>query len=537
MASRQRQDTGIKIVAGQLPDDLKPLFQEFVEGGYEHPEIRRRQAETRSYVGTTTSMVQLDYWKFIDDAIRGVGGFQDGSYIFPHQREIVRGTTLKRKALARIEMADYDNFAGVIAGAPWGYISQSADMIKRDPQDVEGLDEFWQNVDGNRTSMLDFLEYPFLQARAYGTAFVRVDRPGLSIGDDQENREVPVVLRSLPTAAFRWWTVDKSGNLTGVVYCIGDSKAPDIYIWGLSTWATLIPVDSEDSSQYMVADFGYNPLADEGRLPFVRLHDHRPGFNEGLGQSIMLNVAKIARQVYNTDSELVELRRHTAFPFLALPMKTADPEAVRKLEIGTASAVPHDGDGGSPKWIAPELEAMVRLAEYREKKKEQAYGMAHMAAVVGYIQTTSGFHAEAEFDKTRQEIGRCASALEAFETEVISMWGSFRGIQFDMDNKPTVEYPREFGIRDLDKVYERTTTRLAWNLGENDLLETLRDLYQSLYPRTPKDEIERLAKAGVAARVAAREEMKEQMEEKEKTPKDDEIGVPKLVVRGKYTPR
>lgn len=498
------------IVAGNL-GTVAPLWEQFVEGGMVHPEIKRRQSETQTVAwGASASMAEVNYWKFVDDAIRSTGGFLDGSYIFPHAREVSRSTsTLKKKAYARLEMADYDNFAGVIAEAPWLYIVQSADMIKRNPQDIPGLDEFWGDVDGNGTAMLDFLEYPFMQARAYGTAFVRVDRPSVNLRNEAENQGTPVTLRALPTSAFRWWTMDGTGNLTGLVYCLNRDgyEEPAVYVWGPKEFRVLVP-QSPTGKNYIVESEGANPLAEEGRLPFARLHDTRPNHGECLGQSIMLAVAKIARQVYNTDSEIVELRRNTAFPFLALPMKIADPLVVSKLQIGTASAVPFDGDGGEPRWVAPELEAIVRLLEYREKKKEQAFSMAHMSAVVGHIQTSSGFHAEVEMDKTQRRIGRAAASVESFETEVLDLWAAFRGVELS-DPEPTVEYPREFGIRDMDKVYARTQARLTMGLGEADTIETLRDFYQALYPRRPKEEIEGLAKSSAQAKQESHERAEE----------------------------
>lgn len=510
-----------RIATGQLPDTLKPLWDEWISGGMTHPEIERRQRETRSIaggVGSSSSIAQIDYWQFVDDAIRGVGGFLDGSYIFPHPREVKRDqSTLKKKAFERIEMAIYDNFTGVIAEAPWIHIARASDMIKRDPQEVEGLDEFWADVDGRKTAMLDFLEFPFMQARAYGTGFVRVDRPVTGLRNESENRSTPITLHAMPTSAFKWWTLDQTGNLTALLYCFDRPgyKSPALYLWSLEEYAALLPTSADDKENYSVEVWGRNPLADSGRIPFARLHDGRPAYGEALGNSIMLNIAKIGRDVLNADSELIELRRKTALTFLGIPLKNATAESVNKLEIGTASAVPYDGDGGEPKWIAPELESMTKIQEYREKKKEQAFGMAHMAALSGYIQTSSGFHAEVEADKTNTRIARSAASLEAFETELLSLWAAYRGVEFG-DPAPTVEYPREFGIRDLDKLTERTQAQLNMNLGPEADAEILRTYYQALYPRKGKDDIERMAQGSAQARA----EHAQAQQESAMTPQD-----------------
>ncbi len=514
---------------------LRPLWEQWNDaGGKDHPEVVRRQLETKTIADGAGSRAlrQIDYFTFIQDAIRGTGGFLDGSYLFPHQREIIKQTSsLKPKALARIEMATYDNFAGVIAEAPWIQIRRAADMIKRDPANQD-IDQFWNDVDGNRTAILDFLEFPFMQARSYGTGFVRMDRPPAMIRNETENRRVPVMLHSLPTASFKWWTLDAMGNLTGLIYCLSRQgyEAPAIYVWSVQEFAALLPTGPKEKEQYSVERWGTNPLIAEGRLPFARVHDSRPTYGEALGQSVMLSVAKIARDVYNTDSERMELRRNTAFPFLGLPMKTATAEAISKLEIGTASAVPYDGDGGEPKWVAPELQAMQELREESKNKKDQAFSMAHMVPFASYddgktVNTNSGYHAEMEADKTNTRIASCAASLEAFETELVDLWAMFRGVKFGED-RPTVEYPRDFGLRDMDKMFERTKLRLDMGLGDDDVLECLRDFYEALYPRTPEKEIEELAKAGVKAKAAAKKLEQQQMQ----TPRDR---AKELIARGK----
>lgn len=454
---------------------------------------------------------RMNVWEFIKDAIKGTGGFADGSYLVPHKRELTGSSagnlSFTSKFFERCETADYDDFARSIHEGPINYIVQSKDQIKRTTDDVN-LEKWWSNVDGRGTNLEDFLlGFPSDQARSYGTAWVFMDREQ-DVKSEADNQSKEPYVYCVPTRNVVWWEFDDDGDLEALVVCEPKgceevTKDCPVRIWTKDAWAVFVPanVKREDGSTFVswtVESSGPNPL---GRIPVARLFDEQAPPKHGMGSSIMLQIARIARTVYNMESEAREIMRKAAFPILAIP--TRDTAASKKIEIGNDSALPFDSDGGMPAWIEPNLNSLDKYEARIEKKKEGAFSVAHMKAIVGSVKTSSGFHTEAEFDETNRAIGDFASSLESVEMELGVLYLGFRGVDVTAAvDMVQVSYPREFKLRDMDDLIDRTVKRLNMNLGEDDAFEAIRDLYAALYPRRPQDEIE------VAARKAANERTK-----------------------------
>jgi hypothetical protein len=402
-------------------------------------------------------------------------------------------------------VADYDNFARTIAEKPIDYIVQSQDMISRDAGGDAELDEWWSNVDGRNTSMTDFMtEYPAMQARSYGTAWIVMDRPSQIYreSDDANPANRPYIY-CIPSRNVAYWKISSYGELEGVVILeprnaddACDYKVCPIRVWTNTGWGVFVP--DALAKTYVPIAFGEN---EAGRVPIVRLFDESPPPLKAMGTSVMLGVSRVARTCYNIDSEIRELERKCAFAFLALPTKDASQFDEAKIKIGTSTFLPFDSEGGEPKWISPDLDSIVKLMEHKKEKKQDAFGMAHMAAVSGYIQTSSGFHAEAEFDKTNRRIGKFAKSLELAEVRLSQLFAAY----MDRESKATITYPRDFGIKDLDKVYERTQKRLNMNAGKEDAIATMFDFYSVVYPRRDRASLLKMAEQAASERELAKE--------------------------------
>lgn len=481
--------------------DAEALFNRYREKG-PNPEYKafERRIGPSTSLGNASGIRRraVDVWRFIEDAVTGAGGFSDGSYLFPFKAEI-ENSTVTQKLLRRSVEADYDRFAEHVCNAPWDLIVSASDMIERKSED-SALSEFWANVDNHGTSMLDFLEYPFAQARKYGTGWVILDRPAVAMRNQAENHSPATrpYAYAVPTRCVVDWEFDDDGVLIGLVilepghdYQEGDDCP--VRVWTRKEWQ----VWEKSGEAWGVTDTGVNSL---GIIPVVPIFNDQPPPCHALGQSEMLEVARLAQTVYNIDSECREIERKCAL-FLAIPVKNAGEYAGGQVTVGLENAIVYDGEAGEPRWVSPDLTILQRLDERRKSKKDAAYEMAHLRALNGgVVQTASGFHAEVEFQKTERRVARHAAMLERVEKDLASLFLRFYG---HTESDFSITYPRDFGVRDMQRLLDDVERVLKLNLGESTDRAEISKLLRARYPRKAEEEIASMVDEAIASRSTA----------------------------------
>jgi len=476
------------------------LFERYITKG-PHPEYREFESRLNPSGGGRKRAT--DPWKFVDDAVTGGGGFSDGAYLFPFAAE-VENNTVSAKLKRRRAEADYDRFAEHVCNAPWDYIVSVSDMIERKTTDTL-LGEFWASVDGRGTSMLDFLEYPHGQARRYATGWIFMDRPNAKLATEHDNRspENRPYAYAVPTRCVVDWDFSEDGELSAIAVLEPrpeDTDACPVRVWTKEAWAVWTPVKGKAKTvaDYQLTAWGDNEI---GMVPAVPVWNDQPDPGRALGQTEMLDVARIAQTVYNIDSEQREIERKCAL-FLAIPVKNTKDYDGWKVVIGTDSALVYDGDAGEPRLVSPDLTILERLDERRKAKKDAAYEMAHLRALnAGYVQTSSGFHAEVEFAKTERRIARHAAMLEHVEKKLAELFLRYHGI--DPEGKFSITYPREFGVRDMQTLIADVEKVLSMNLGETSDKAEISKLLRARHPRKTDEEIAQMVDEAIRSRSSA----------------------------------
>jgi len=518
-----------------LPDtSCDEVFADILEDGptcveYQNFELLLPRITSLTVAGRVLGPIGLTtIWNYIDDAVDGTGGFVNGGYLCPHMREWNRQTNkLDDKFLARTMLAPYDNFVAPIVNTPWNYINQNRSAIERKFADgfpaamQELLEGFWLDADDAHSSIISVLDYAAQQARRFGTGWIFVDRPDVPIDNAAQDAQVPVYAYCVSTKDVLWWKFDDDFQLACIAVkepltevALGISEPPyNLRIWTRTAWAVYGPPgvrDPEDQTATTPSEswYAFKGGANElGEIPAVQLFDRHPGPGKGLGITATPTIARLAMTVYNIDSEIREIQRNTGFPFLAVPMK--DPSRVNELVIGTENILGFSDQGGRPEWVTQQLSEAKALADDREAKKNAAYAMEHMAAILGYVQTTSGFHAEVEFDKTNRRIGDFAASVEDADFKVARLvmryrgWGNDAEAERYLRKSLTINYPRDFGIRDWDAQLKRLQARLDMVMGVDDAAEAIYDYYAIRYPMEDKAILEQKAEKAAKARYAA----------------------------------
>jgi hypothetical protein len=454
------------------------------------PNAEYRAFEGRVSAGKYSRATSV--WRFIEDAVTGGGGFSDGAYLFPFRAETENNQLSDKLARRRAE-ADYDRFAQHVCNAAWDLIMSCSDMIERKGKDLE---EFWGNVDNRGTSMLDFLEYPFSQSRRYGTGWIIMDRTAEQArnkAEDLDPSRRPYIY-AVPTESVVDWDFDDDGNLIALAILeppkgwVSGDPCP-LRVWTLEGWA----VFNEVQGQYVAFSSGLNEL---GVIPAIPVWNDQPEPGRALGASEMLDVARAAQTVYNVDSEEREIQRKCAL-FLAIPVKSTSEYDGGKVVIGVDSALTYDGEAGEPRWISPDLTILEKLDTTRTSKKAGAYEMAHLGALNGgVIATTSGFHAEVEFQKTERRIARHAATLEWVEKQLAGLYLRYLGSSADY----SITYPRDFGVRDMTRLMDEVERMLELGLGQASDRAELTRLFKARHPRAGEGDISAMVEESISAR-------------------------------------
>src|SRR5581483_4864062 len=489
---------------------VRALFERYLKRG-PHPEYK--EFEARVAAGPNGRRRAVSVWDLINDAVTGKGGFSNGAYLFPFAAEIANEKLTEKYQRRQVE-ADYDRFAETVCNAPWDLIVSAKDMIERKAtgEAEQLLAEFWANVDNHGMSMMDFLEYPFRQAREYTFSLVFVDREAVELAtraDDRAPENRPYAY-AVPTRNVVDWDFDDDNELVAIAvleptteHAIG-APCP-VRVWTMDAWALFTPREAEKSNSadaYDVSASGPNNL---GMIPCVPIWNDQPDPGHLFGESEMPDVARLAQTVYNIDSEAREIERKCAL-FLAIPVKNTKDYEGGKIVIGTDSAMVYDGEAGEPRWVSPDLTVLDHLLKKREQKKDSAYEMAHLRALNGSaatIKTSSGFHAEVEFQKTERRIARHASQLERAEKQIAILYLLYFGI--DALKTPdlfSITYPRDFGVRDLQKLKEDVADLLDMNLGDECNRVELARLFRARNPRLAEDKITSMVESAMNVRKA-----------------------------------
>jgi hypothetical protein len=525
------------------PDSVEAAFLEFLEKG-DHAEVLEFEAllGPGTVGGAATLHATLGHplnvWDFIDHAVDGSGGFSTGEYLYPFPLELDPEFPKRLVALAdgttkwdrRRRIVDYDAFPGDICNAPIDLIASKADMVKREIEDARAA-EWVANVDGLGTTLGEFMEPVFREARKFGVAYVFLDRPGAvaNLREDlaPENRPYPYLVR---TRNVRRWTLSPAEELVALVIAEPSEPnevTPPVRVWTPEGWALYRPLENGDHGKRSgwalerVASLQVPGAGGRPRIPVIRVANDRPSRGKsGLGQTEMLKVARLGQAHFNMESEAREIERKAAAPIFAIPVKDAKGYADDggALVTGMDSAVAYDGEGDKPGWIQPDLAVLDTFEQRKAGKVATAYRLAKLDALASSpsssgsptssVQGSSGYHLEMAFSKTETRIARYAGNMEAAETALVVLCLAWYGEPREAAAELVeIAYPREFGVRDLDRLLDRTTKELDLVQGEDAQRAILEGYFKVRFPRKTPAEITGLVESEMKKRASLKKQI------------------------------
>ena len=362
-------------------------------------------------------------WKFIEDALEGKGGFEDGSYLDKFARED------DDKYKERQKIATYTNFFKPKLNRYIGYIyKQKPNRFTNNKLIKLILD----NIDNKRNSANVFFSNFATNAKAFGCNLVLVDMPKelpSTLQEQIQTRALPFVREVKPYSIVEY-KIDSYGNFDYIVFedtIFGNKKIIKVNrYYDKTNW---IVFDDENN----IIDKGEHNL---GITPILLFSE-----NDKLSLGEFSQIADLQKKHYNLNSELDEIMRGQTFPILTLQASFVE----RDLTLSTNNALLYEKDAERPNYIAPPT-APADIYERRIKAIEKQIDDIAFDISTNQSQE-SGIALTLKFQGLNSSLSKFAQRVEDFELRVFEVIFRYLGMPFDIE----ITYTKEFSIVDIQK--------------------------------------------------------------------------------------
>jgi len=425
-------------------------------------------------------------WTLLIDAFEGTGGFADGSYLWPYRNE------LHEDYARRQQMARYHNYVETVIDLYVRHVFTQEPS--RQTTNVD-LQDWWEDVDGHRTTITGFLRKAVALALAAGHAGILMDAtPDEAIGPAKADQRSRPFLTAFTATAIPDWRAVRN-NVTGIKLreAVPDNgiadPAPDdteqYLLWDVEGWARF-------SLKGELLDGGLSEL---GVLPFVVLRPKPSVLKPFVGRPLISN-GRMVKALYNRMSEEDQVLRDQAFSLLTVEcLPDADVEAAKKqlgAEFGTQRAVVV---AGKVKYESPDMEVPAGIRANIAQIIREIYRAAHMRFESDSLQAESAEAIRLQYTELNEMLLGLATALKDTELTLARfffLWTEPTPEAADAAFEAaevSVEYPEEFFLADLRVELDSWAQAIAMDLGHTMTQRIKKRAVRRLDPEISVEEV------------------------------------------------
>lgn len=445
----------------------------------------------------------LPVWRELGFIYEGDGPYLDGRSLVPHPRELryaldIDGRPQYDQVLGempkftrRKQLACYLNFAQAIVDTIVDHLFAKRPTRMVDPLpdgEPHPINQWWENVDGQGTSMTDWLRQEMTMAATYGFEWVVMDRLGNpTVAEPMSAAEQgALVLRSwIPPDCLDW--LAPRGRITSAKFVEAKERAdlnevsattqlpgsggtgellaqdiPDVefWIWGRADWVHL----DKDGAEISRKPHGF------GECPVIPLYCRKRARVPVIGRSLLRD-PRTFRDHYNQYSELRELERNQTFSIFHVQLGEEETIDEARGRLGTHVATDNVVfTKGGASYISPDSGPITSYLETLDKLERAIFRLIGLPFDGdGHSAETADSRRIKAMDLNRTLAGM-ADHLERFEHTVARLWfqgtyGAEEGYQLWKDTSITISYPEEFYIQQVVEAIadlrEATSVRLG----------------------------------------------------------------------------
>ena len=416
----------------------------------------------------------------------------------------------------RVGMSYYYNFCAPIIDIYSDHLFKQA-VVEKWGSIESTIKIVTDDIDRMGTSIQDFRKIIADYAQVYGHCFVIVDSPNVSKTkqiitrlDQIENRAFPYLTIFAPQNILNW-ALDEFGFPYWVLVreCADANDDPlqfdkdvnekiQYRVWTRTDWKLY-------DDDYDLIDSGTHNL---GQVPIVCIYDKKSKRQRNfLGISQIADIAFIARDIYNSSSELRQILRDQTFAFLALQ---GDSEAYAGLDLGTGKGLLYPIGSAKPEYVSPQSSNATSYFDHIDRQIIKIFQLAKvdagagvsgqskmLPAGTGTSDTQSGVAKAWSFNQTNSSLSAKASNFEEGELRIWQIFAAWEGKVFD----GSIQYPNEFSVKDIMDDISEAEAEAQLSLGKTFNIEVKSAIIKKKFPRADDQEI-----AKMVAEVTALEE-------------------------------
>ena len=362
------------------------------------------------------------------------------------------------------------------------------------------------NIDLQGSSIAEFRKNMGDMAQLYGHCFVIVDSPSVSktgelrtMQDQIEKRAFPyvtlfkpqnVINWSLDEKGFPYWVLVKEtydGNEDPMEFDKSEATKCIFRLWTREDWSAY----NEDGEQI---DAGHHGL---GLVPIVCVFDKKSKRARNfLGVSSISDIAFIARDVYNSSSELRQILRDQTFAFLAI-QGTSDEYSA--LELGTGKGLIYPEGRNAPAYISPPADNAQVYFDHIDRQISKIFEIAKMGSGglgnkakaspgngAPSVDSQSGVSKAWDFNQINSSLATKSANLEDAEIRIWQIFAAWEGKTFSGN----IQYPNEFSISSLQDDMSEAEQAARVQLGKTFDAEIRKAIIKKKFPRKSDKEID-----------------------------------------------
>lgn len=407
--------------------------------------------DTKTFEISDELKVLFAEYIFFQKSYEGGRTYINGNYLTSHKRESDSG--YKR----RKEQSSYVNFCKDVIDILTSYLFKEEPTREfKNPED-EALVAFLKDADLDGRSWNKLVRESSKAAGTSGIMGVIVDKPLLENSDQALSKKAeldvnirPYVAVYLAQCILDWvFKRDEFGvnHLNTLVLKENNNEGSDqIKVWTRAKWELWERKGFNSTDPYELIDEGENPL---GIIPFVLLRN-RDTLKKMHGLSDIADIAYVNKRIYQIDSLSLEVMETAGFPQLegsetALSETAGDGE---EIQIGSESIlVRAEGELEGFRYVEPTHSSLEQMLKHRNSSIDDIKNMAKTGQTEAQKSTPeSGVALELRFQQLTAILTEKADNQEEFEEKVFKFFGLWE----DDDLEANIEYPRRFGVRDLE---------------------------------------------------------------------------------------
>ena len=435
-------------------------------------------------------------WLFYEESAQGGKEYYSNEdNLYSHRLEDQAGDYQDR-----LDRVYYLNYCSLVCAIYADYIFKE---IVRRPPDPK-LDGWRINTDGRGTDVDTFMNHVSYLSSVYGQVHVVVDSPyakdinvPLHVYKADKERFNPYSVIVTPQD-LRDWSVDEFGNYNWVL--IRSRGYLDMNPHGERVDDTTYRLITRDKWEVYNAKGkkirqGENTL---GEVYMTTCYNSDTNLDI-IGESLIKDISRINRVVYNWCSNIDEMIERQTFSQLVMP---EDPQA--QLEesdeggdplrvIGTSQIFTFPSTAGHPPaFISPDrqqIDAIWKMIQQHIDKIYELAGLGTVGSQSKFLSQRSGISQAYQFLSINSSLARKAKKLEKTENDIeklVLKW------QNQKEQAEPVEYPTQFDILSLEETMESTFGIVTQNFSETLNIELLQTLAKKAAPVLPTEKLQEI---------------------------------------------